>query len=288
MGGSSGSGSGDSTVRYAEYFENAHQAILNSYGEDEPSQSVVGAFNSALGSSPFGNAKEFIVEDAFFSSGYGISSFPALWDMFGKFMAGVDVHNLWAQTFNGISTSDEINAAVEAQAAYLDDDLESNVYPRFEAGMRNINAIQSSAFASGRALIEDARVKAINKFASEIRLRALDASIDAWKKHLDWNQSVISTYSQMYKLYYAVSLDTDKYEIEMAMRDELFDISLFEYVRAILGVISGAQGTVPPQEPSQAAKAVSGALGGAAVGAQVGGYWGAAAGAVVGLAASFL
>lgn len=288
MGGSSGSGSSDNTVRYAEYFEGAHKAILNHTGQDVPSNSVIDAFNAAFNSSPYGGAANVVVRDAFFTSGYVIENYPSLWDMFGKFMAGVDVHVLWAQTFNGISTSPEINAAVAAQAAYLDDDINSNVLTRFHAGMRNINAVQSSAFINGRALIEDGRVKAINKFASEIRLRALDLSADMWKAHLKWNESVISTFTTMFKLYYATELDVDKQKMDMADHDARFNLSLFEYVRAMLGVVSGAQGTVPPKEASTGAKALSGALGGASMGAAIGGPWGAAAGAVLGLGASFL
>ena len=206
-------------------------------------------------------------------------------------MAGVDVHLLWAQTFSGISTSPEINAAVTAQAAYLDDDINSQILPRFHAGMRNINAVQSSAFINGRAIIESARVKAINKFASEIRLRALDLSADMWKAHLKWNESVISTFTTMFKLYYATELDVDKQTLDFADNDARFNLSLFEYVRAMLGVVSGAQGTVPDSSSSGGAKGmISGALGGASMGlaASGGNPIGAGIGAVLGLGASFL
>jgi hypothetical protein len=279
----------DSTVRYAEYFEEAHTAILNNNGSDFPVASVVAAFNSAYGRSPFGSATVIDVTGGFFSYGYSIASFPCLWDMFGKFMAGLDVHDLWGQTFNGIVASAEINQAVSAQSDYLDDDLRQRTLPRFEGGMRNINAVQSSAFAIGRALIENNKVKAVNKFASEIRLRALDVSIEMWAKHLDWNTTVVGTYAKMYQLYYSVEMDANNQNVDMRMRDVLFDLSLFEYVRSMLGVVSGAMGTVQPQGPSQTAKAVSGALGGAAMGYQMtGNPYGALIGGVVGLAASFI
>lgn len=276
-----GGGGGDSTIRYAEYFETAHKDML---------EQVFASVEAAKGSSPYGGAKNIIgsIDDAFFSQDYDISSFPALWDMFGKFMAGVDVHVLWQQTFNGVSTAPEINAAVTAQAAYLDDDIDSNVLPRFQAGMRNINAVQSSAFMTGRALIEDSRIKAINKFASEIRLKTLDISVGMWSDHLKWNESVIVNYSNMYKLYYAAVIDANAQDMDMQNRDALFDLNLYEYARAMLGVISGAQGTVSKPEMSSTTKAISGAMGGAAMGASVGGPWGAAIGGILGLAASFL
>ena len=276
--GSSGS-SPDNTVRYPEYWEAAHEQTLAMV------QASVGA---AMGTSPFGDAVVFNVRDGFFSEGYAVESFPSLWDMFGKFMAGVDVHTLWQQTFNNIVTSPEINNAVTAQAAYLDDDMDAKILPRFHGGMRSINAVQSSAFISGRAILEDARVKAINKFASEIRLRAVDLSATMWGAHLRWNEAVITSYSNMFKLYFSVEMDTNAQTMEMKNRDTHFDLGLYEYLRAMFGVVSGGAGTTPTQEPSQAAKSISGALGGAALGAQVYGAPGAVVGGVIGLAASFL
>lgn len=286
MGG--GSSSGDNKVRYAEYFEAAHGDALNKAGADQVSQSVVAAFNAALGTSPYGDAADINVRDGFFSAGYQIESFPSLWDMYGKFMAGLDVHVLWEQTLTGINQAAPINEAIAAQADYLDDDINANVLPRFEAGMRNINAVQSSAFVTGRAIIEDSRVKAINKFASELRLKAVDASLDAWKYHLQWNESVIAMYSNMFKLYYSVELDVNAQDMDFQERDAVFDLQLYEYVRAMLGVVSGAQGTVTPPKPSQTQKALTGALGGAAAGTAISPGWGTVIGGVIGLAASFL
>jgi hypothetical protein len=284
-----GSSSKDSTVRYAEYWENLHYEIMDNHGADQSNLSLIAGFNAALDQSPYGDAATFAVDDSFFSSGYSISSFPALWDMFGKFMAGLDVHTLWEQTFTGINSSAAITDTISSEAAYLDDDIETNVLPRFEAGMRNINAVQSSAFAVGRSLIEDSRIKAINKFSAQLRLRALDLSVDAWKSHLDWNKTVMAVYSQMFKLYYSVQLDVDDHQLMVQTKDVLWNLNLFEYVRGMMGMVSGSAPTQPHNEPSQLSKSISGTVGGAVTGYEAtGSYYGAIVGGVVGLATSFI
>jgi len=274
-----GDGGGEQTIRYAAYIESSHGRAL---------PQVEAAVAAAIGNNPFDQVTSVDLDAGFFSDGYDLSSFPSLWGMFGKFMAGINVHLLWQQTYNGILASPEINQAISGQAAYLDDDIDTNIYPRFHSGMRNINAVQSSAFAAGRALIEDTRIKAINKFSSELHIKALDMSANMWAQHLKWNESVIMTLAQMQKLYIAARIDWDAHKMNYGMKYSLWHLNLFEYWRAILGALNGAAATTEQGEASQTSKALSGAMGGAALGASVGGGYGAVVGGVIGLAASFL
>lgn len=288
MGGGGSDGDSENTLRYAEYFEAAHKNILNNFGVDVITKSVFAAINEAFGQSPYSEHQVISPDDAFFGSGYSVTDFPSLYDMFGKFMAGVDVHNLWEQTYNGLFASPTVNTAIDSHAALLADDITQNIYPRFEAGMRDIGAVNSSAFAVGRALIEDSRIKSINEYSAKLQLGLLETSSRMWGEHLNWNKNVIAVYYELVNAYHSSLRDANAQNLEMRHRDVLFDLSLYEYGRAMLGVISGAQGTVQPEGPSQLEKSASGALGGAAAGYQATGTWqGAAVGGVIGLAASF-
>jgi len=62
----------------------------------------------------------------------------------------------------------DLDDAVDSFAATLDDDINANVLPRFEAGMRDINAVVSSAFPIGRAIIEAFRDRDVAKFSADI------------------------------------------------------------------------------------------------------------------------
>ena len=89
MGGSSGGGSGEgqpsdttTTVRYPQYVEEAHQSFL---------ELVATYRDAAIDDSPFADWTDIEYSDAFFGSGYTIASFPSLYDMYGKFLAGLDI-----------------------------------------------------------------------------------------------------------------------------------------------------------------------------------------------------
>lgn len=294
MGGDSGGG-GDSTVRYAPYLESAHGRLLDHEGSDEPVVSFIDAFNAVVGTSPYGTYGQIDVDEGFFgmrtddpSLTYEMKNFPSLWDMFGKFMAGLDVHALWGQMYNDVVQGPEIENVVNAQSALLQDEIDTTVMPKFIAGMRDINSVQATTFIIGKAMIQDAHVKSINSFAAKLRLHAIDISNAQWSKHLDWNQSVVGTFSEMFKLYYASKMDMDRNNLEYQAKDNMWDINLFESARGFLGAMSGTAATASKNEPSQTSKAIGGALAGAAAGAQTGNPWMIAAGAAIGLGASFL
>jgi len=293
-GGGDSGGDSQTTVRYAPYLEAAHSSIMNHGGSDIATMSFVDALNATLGGSPYGGYEQIDIDEGFFGMTvddpdvtYEMKNFPSLWDMFGKFMGGLDVHDLWAQIYQDVIQGPEIENAVTAQSELLQDDIDMTVMPKFLAGMRDINSVQATTFVIGKAIIQSAHVKSINKFSSQIRVHALDISNDQWAKHLSWDEAVIRTFSDMFKLYYAARIDMDRVNLEYPAKDAMWDINLFENARAMIGAMSGAAATASQNEPSQTQKAIGGAMTGAATGYMVGGGPGAVIGGILGLAASF-
>lgn len=295
--GGSSSGSSEATIRYAPYLESAHSRLLDHGGSDEPLMSFIDAFNVAINKSPYDSYGQIDVDEGYFgmrtddpSISYEIKNFPSLWDMFGKFVGGLDVHDLWGQVYEDVIRGPEIENAVNAQSAMLQDEIDTTVIPKFIAGMRDINSVQATTFVIGKSIIQDAHIKSINSFAAKIRIQALAISNEQWAKHLEWNQSVISTFSEMFKLYYASKMDMDRVNLEYQAKDNMWNINLFESARGFLGSMAGSAASASPNEPSQGSKAIGGALAGAAAGFQLskGNPVGAAVGGVLGLAASFL
>lgn len=283
-----GSGGGDQEIetRYAPYIEDKHQAFLNE----------VASYRAALtDDSPFDGYTDIVIEAAFFGTGYTIASFPSMYDMYGKFMAGLDIDILFSQVFEDTVNAPEVNDLVAAEADLLDDDIDANVLPRFQVGMRDINSVMASTFVTGKAMIEDAREKALSKFSAELKYRLIPVAADRWKTHLTWNQSVIMTYAEIMKLYYSAKMDVDGFNYEMAAKDKLWPFTVLDYERAALGALQGARNTNSEVAgTSKTARAISGALSGAAMGGMIagasegaiGGVFGIAAGAALGLAGS--
>lgn len=284
--GSSGGGKSDNTIRHSDYLERSHKNILDHDGAAYPTISVFGAMNSALGASPYGTA--VVTNPSLYLGAFDTAIFPTLADMFGKFMAGLDIEILWTQLYEESVYGPEVNDAVAAHATYLRDDLDTNVMPKLLAGFRDINAVMSSSFVNAKAIAYDSYEKAVSKFRSELSIKMVDITQERWKVHLDWNTKVITTYADILKLYCSARMDTDTMDMDFESKNKMWDLNTYEYGRAMLGALGGGGGVAGgANSPSQVQKSVTGALSGAAMGATVGGPWGAAIGGAVGLAASF-
>jgi len=278
--------SGRTEIRYAPYLEWHHENFL------EVIQAKRDLALGTPGYSPFSAHTDIALDVAFFGTGYLISSFPALYDMYGKFMAGLDIEVLYDQIYEDTVNAVAINNLVSAEAVLLDDDIDANSIPRFQVGMRDINSVISSSYVVGKAMIEDARVKSLSKFSAELKYRMIPVASDRWRGHLEWNKGVVMSYAEIMKLYYSAKMDVDNYNYSMDVKHLLWPFTVLEYQRAALGALQGATNTkTDVAGASTAAKAISGALAGAAMGAMAfpaNPAIGAGIGGVVGLAAGLL
>ncbi len=280
-GGGSSSGSTKTTIRYAPYVEEHHNAFLD----------IVAASRAAtIDSSPFSAYTDIDVENAFFGAGYTIASFPTLYDMFGKFMAGLDVEVLRAQLFESIVNSNEVDELVSAESLRIYNDLTVNILPVFKAGMRDSNSVMSSTFIIGESNLMDSKVRDVNKFSAELKYRLIPVAADAWKTHLTWNESVVRNFAEIMKLYYTVRMDVDEANYGMHSKDVLWPFTVLDYEGAAIGRLQGATTTKSGVAGSStASKAIGGALSGAAAGAMMtpmNPLLGGAIGGVLGLASS--
>jgi len=78
------------------------------------------------------------------------------------------IENAQTETDAHIATTDYITGKSTTYGTILRNDLDAKVYPSLEAGYRNINAVQSSAFVIARALMEEDRTNQIAKFSADL------------------------------------------------------------------------------------------------------------------------
>lgn len=296
MGGSS-KASDTQTIRYAAYVESLHKQFLvaTRYYRDQ-----------VVDSSPFSGYANISLSDAFFGAGYVLSNYPSLYDMYGKFMAGLDVDALYSQLFEDTVNSPEVNNLVAAEAVLMEDDIEANVLPRLQTGIRDINSVIASTFVIGKALIEDTRVKALEKFRAELKYKLIPTVRDRWIAHLDWNKNIVCTYAEIIKFYISAKIDVDDVNYAYATKNKLWPFTVLEYERAALGALQGAMTTTTNAAgTSTVSRVLGGALSGASTGAMIGNAvspaqaatstsaataggagWGAGIGAALGIAAA--
>jgi hypothetical protein len=291
-GGSKGGGKTTTEIRYAPYVEDAHKAFLDQTADE---------IALVIHSSPFAGYAGIDYLSGFFGLGFTLSSFPSLFDMYGKFVAGLDVDALYTQILEDSINSPVIDNLVSQQAIELADDIIQNASPRFEVGMRDINSVISSSFVVGRALMETARTKSIAKYDASLRFAMMPIASTRWTAHLDWNKSVTSLYAEYLKFYFVTAMDMDNHNYSMITKDVLWPFTVLDYQRVALGCMQGATNAKSDVEGmSTTSKVIGGALTGGVAGAMIAGaaygtaggptgvLIGAGIGAVIGGAAAFM
>jgi hypothetical protein len=299
-----GQGGGGGKVEYAEYLENKHKNFLGRIENcikiarlDNPySAARVSTYNNLDWVTPrkifLGNFNGTTTTRDY-PGGTGdamITQFPSLFDTFDDFIRDIDITALWVEECRIATNNAAITEAITVHREEILDDFEDITLPKYQCGMRDMNAVITSSFKSGEALLRREVLKEGNKFATALKLQAFDLASKRWAQKLSWNQSAVDSFSRLIQMYAAANMDSFQLQSETSMKSVLWELTCLDYERAALGCLGG--GGAPAgggaAGPSQINKSLSGLAGGAAMGASVGGPWGAVVGGVVGLAASFI
>jgi hypothetical protein len=190
-----------------------------------------------------------------------------------------------------------IVARAAAHGVGLDAELISKVYPRFEAGMRDINSVMTSAFAIGRAIIEMDRNDKYDKFLADMFYQA-----DA--KRTDTVANIVAEMNRLYlqkaeyeRVKAALAIDIARITIAAYTDQKIEDktissdgakwpLEMYKYGQNMLAGISGGVAGSVATDGNKTARIIgtglSGAVAGAMVGAMVGGDSGSGYGALIG------
>ena len=234
-GGSSGGG-GSGEVDYPTYMKEAHGQLMYGAGEaDHGNMDIVtpmdDAVNDAISGNPYIDLSPY-------------NPNPHLVEM-ANAVEDLDVF------INSMESTNEIE----------------NTLAGFDGGMRDINAVNSSAFVIGRQLI-----------ASTLLVQKLQAKQELARFSIEARRIMIVANTEFINADNEYQVKYPKWSLDMLQRGG-----------NILAAMSGASVvSAGSDEPSQTQSALGGALSGAAMGASVGGVYGAAIGGVLGAAASFM
>jgi len=275
MGGGGGHSKTKTVIRYAHYIEGYHELFL---------QQSKWFGDGLVGHSPYGNAPEFNFNDALYSAGFSISSFPSLYDMFGKFMAGVNVESLWAQVLDSTQHDGIIDKMSKSHRDQLTEDLVDNVLPRFKAGMRDLNSVMTSSFVMGQALLEKKLLSKNGDFDAELRYKLLPGAMNLFAKHLDWNRDVVQAHITVMKMAVGTEMTAAEFNLDRNVKNAMWPFSILEQERANLGALQGARTATAGggHEVSRGAKVLGGVASGAAMGSEISPGYGTVIGGVIG------
>jgi len=299
--GSSGGGGSSGKVSHSAYLETIHKDWLNASGADTIEKSMTEVMDSALGSSPWAGLTAYD-PDA------DVASYEAAIAAFGVILAGLSDTADWANFYTQADTTlagageAALNADALAYEAILDDVIDTSTLPKFRRGMQDINAVVSSAFVIGEAVIESFKDRDVAKYLTGLRLAVNDSKLKAVEqmmqmmaRRIGWEESYMKTVIEGNRLKIVAKKEEADQNAEIDASDAKWDLEVFQYggnlMASIQGGTSGSGVKGPSKLQSAIGGALSGAAGGAMIGAQMGsagGPWGAAIGGVLGLASGLL
>jgi len=277
MGGSSSSSSDQvTTIRFAPYIESRHASAINR---------SVAARDAVINNSPYAAYTAVSADNAFFSLGFMLSSFPSLYDTFGKNLAGLDIDSLFLGSFSDkMASTDE---AVESELSIIDDAINQMQEEKISA--RDLNASNGSTFIIAQANIEADRVKKTTEFRLAIKYSLIPGIVSTWTKTLSWDKSLVTKYAESLRDYYLCKINTDEAGYRKSTEDALWPITVLDFERSMLAAMTGAKASrvMTAKERSDVSKALLVASH-TWQGAQIGGVYGAVIGFVIGTAVMLL
>jgi hypothetical protein len=279
-------------VDFPGYMKNSHENWLDGGASGDVNtaltKSVVDVMNTAHGTNPFSSLSAADPSSDLSTAIDAVSSYYTLAN-------GMDHVSDWK---NIVDQAGYDSIGVDTYDSVVTDQLEAETLPKFNAGMRNIGAVMTSAFSIGQAQIYAFKNRDVNKHASDIAREGVKHMLQLYTTKIDavknWMASVIEV-RRIKIVSEKEQLDTDN---SLAESQAKWDLEVFQYGANLMAAISGAPTITSPRnkQTSAARSAVGGALSGAALGGMVGksffgeggSGWGALAGAALGAGASFL
>ena len=258
-----GGGGGAGVVDYPDYMKTIHGSWLDNAGADTATSSVTDAMNAAYGNSPWATATPYDPDADLVDM---IAAPATLQTLVTLLSTGTTLDTLISE----ILDHTRIDDSVDEYAADLDARLIAEVLPRFEGGMRDINAVVSSAFVIGRALIEENQDRQVAKYSADLHRKAFsDDAMRVIELKLNAQQSASAMAVEANRIKIVAKKEEADTVMKIDMKDALWDLETFQYGSNVLASIGG--GTVDPgaKEPSTAQSVIGGAMAGAAAGAMI-------------------
>lgn len=175
-----------------------------------------------------------------------------------------------------------ITARVAAHSTALETEINTKVYPRFLAGMRNINAVLSSAFVIGQAAIAQDKLDKVAKFQADMELQVFNKRADMITavsgemlriklQKIEFGRVIVSLWMDYARIALAAKSDYTNDLKSNAIDSMKWPLEKYKYGSNLLAGITGGVSSTSSMEGSRTARIIGSGLSGAAAGAMIGG-----------------
>ena len=277
-----GGGGGAGVIDYPDYMETFHGNILNNAGGDTMTSSIVDIMNAALGSSPFATEVAYDPDVPIAAMEAAVGDLDTLVALLSS-GTGLD------DIISNVLSDSRIDDAVDEYSLDLGNRLIVEVLPRFEAGMHDINAVVSSAFPLGRAVIEDGQTRQVAKYSADLHMKAFgDDALRLVMFKLESQRALSAMVIEANRMKIVAKKEETDINLKIDESDALWDLELYQYGSNVLASIGSGVANPKLKGPSTAQSVIGGALSGAAAGTMINPGWGTVIGGVLGAAAGLL
>lgn len=299
-GGNSAGGGGATASPWLQYI---HQEWL--FHPTKPiDKTMTECLNDALASNPLTGLSAYDPDTALAAITSAVSDLKTAvdamsWhtDFDAVFVAAADIID------TVVSPAAHISEVVTQHTTDLMNEYNNKLLPAFNAGMRDIGGILTSAFVIGRANILSDITDKTSRFQSELTLQAENKRADMITQATSEMLRLFVQKIEFIRTWSALVSDLHRLQIaaksDQATEDKVIDVSeakwpleLWQYGGNLLAAVSG--GTVAPNkvDGNQMARIIGGGLSGASAGAligsRIGGESGGGYGAILGGIAGLL
>jgi hypothetical protein len=297
-------------VDYPKYMSAVHQYWLDGVTTWDSltistGGGMVAAINTAIAANPFGSITGYDPTTDLAAMVTAISAFQTINTALNYHTDYDAMSTAAAAQIDAIyNPSSYITARALAHATALDNDLDTKVYPRFEAGMRDINAVMTSAFVIGRAIIEIDRNDKYDKFLADMEFQADSKRADLiqnatgemirmFLQKTEFSRVIAAMLVDEKRLAIAAQQDYKTEGKAIAGDRYRWPLECYKYGSNMLAGISGGTTGSVPVDGNKTARIIGSGLSGASAGAMIGSAiggdsgsgWGAAIGGIAGLIA---
>lgn len=265
----------------------------NGTDPDKVTKSMTDVINEALATNPFDSKTPYDPSDNITNVITELGNFKTVVD---GMSASTDWADAVTSAVNKVTDATFISTVVDAYDGMLDDQLEANAIPKFNAGMRNINAVQTSAFTIGQSIMYAFKQRDVAKFQADLVLNGTKQILTLLTDRINAKKSLLASYIETYRIKIVAEKEEKDSQLKITENEARWDLGVYQSGANLLASITGASAALPGQEESSTMRsAIGGALSGAAMGSMIGGMFdgensrmiGAGLGAAAGLAASF-
>lgn len=285
LGGGSGGGT-SGKVDYPTYMKTTHNEWLDNTGAASVTtgNDITSLMMTAIGANPFSSLVAYDPDSDIAAALAKVVNFEAL--NFNTFVASVLSNTLTpavtaVDAALGITdTTSYLNSLVDAYSDQIQADVEQKALPIFERGMQDINAVMSSAFVIGRALILAEKDRNVARYTAEQYLRAfehritlltqaMDTQLKAFSAEAVFKQAVAHLFTEAYRI--KIVAKKEEIDTEMHIEEAIgkWPLEAYHYGCNVMACIGSASVQTAPK-PNRFMSAIGGALSGAGVGAMLG------------------